>query len=115
MSRAFIIMLDSFGVGATRDAKKYGDEGADTLRHVAEYCAQGKADKINVRSGPLQIPNLLRLGLNGVANISQGKFIPGFDTHVAIESAYGCAAEISLGKDTQSGHWEMAGVPVLFE
>lgn len=115
MSRAFIIMLDSFGLGATPDADKYGDAGSDTLRHIAEYCEQGKADKEGVRSGPLKLPNLTRLGINGAAMISQGKSIPGLDEHAVIQAAYGCAAEKSLGKDTQSGHWEMAGVPVLFD
>lgn len=115
MPRAFIIMLDSFGLGAAADAKQYGDEGADTLRHIAEYCRDGKADKDGVRKGPLKLPNLTRLGLNGAAMISTGKPIPGLDPNVKIESAYGCAAEMSLGKDTQSGHWEMAGVPVLFD
>mgnify|MGYP000193280686 CR=1 FL=1 len=115
MARAFIIMLDSFGVGALPDAAKYGDAGADTLRHIAQYCLDGKADKAGVRQGPLHVPNLIRLGLNGVATISQGAPIPGFATDVKIEGAYGCAAELSLGKDTQSGHWEMAGVPVMFD
>src|SRR3990167_9202624 len=115
MARAFIIMLDSFGLGAAGDAKKYGDEGADTLRHIAEACAAGKADKAGVRSGPLTLPNLTRLGINGAAIASTGKSIPGLDENTKIDAAYGCAAEISLGKDTQSGHWEMAGVPVLFE
>lgn len=115
MSRAFVIMLDSFGLGATADADKYGDEGADTLRHIAELCAAGKADKAGVRKGPLHLPNLTRLGLNGAAMISKGESIPGLDANATITGAYGCAEEISLGKDTQSGHWEMAGVPVLFE
>jgi phosphopentomutase len=115
MPRAFIIMLDSFGLGATADADKFGDGGADTLGHIAEYCAQGKADKPGVRAGALSLPNLTRLGLNGAAIASTGKSIPGLDPNQSIEAAYGCAAELSLGKDTQSGHWEMAGVPVLFE
>lgn len=115
MARAFIIMLDSFGLGATADAAKYGDEGASTLHHLAEYCAEGKADIEGVRKGPLKLPNLTRLGLNGAAEISQGKPVVGLDPNVPIQAAYGCAAELSLGKDTQSGHWEMAGVPVLFE
>lgn len=115
MARAFIIMLDSFGLGATADAEKYGDKGADTLRHIAEYCYQGKADVAGVRSGALHLPNLTRFGLNAAAKISQGDFVPGLDPSVQIEGAYGCAAEKSLGKDTQSGHWEMAGVPVLFD
>lgn len=115
MTRAFIIMLDSFGLGATTDADKYGDAGADTLRHIAEQCQQGHADKPGVRSGPLHLPQLTRLGLNGAAMISQGKSVPGLDEHAPIQAAYGCAAELSHGKDTQSGHWELAGVPVLFD
>lgn len=100
--RVFIIMLDSFGIGATTDAAKYGDAGAHTLLHVAE-------------SVPVTLPNLSRLGLNAAALISQGKPIPGLETPRSIEAMYGCAEELSLGKDTQSGHWEMAGVPVLFD
>ena len=115
MTRAFIIMLDSFGLGATPDASKYGDVGANTLRHIAEYCQQGKADAEGVRKGPLCLPNLTRLGLNGAAKISCGQFVPGLDESAPIQAAYGCAQEMSFGKDTQSGHWEMAGVPVLFD
>lgn len=115
MSRAFIIMLDSFGLGATADAANYGDDGADTLRHIAERCAEGRADKAGLRSGPLHLPNLTRLGLNAAAGISQGKSIPGLDNKAPIKAIYGCAAEYSHGKDTQSGHWEMAGVPVTFD
>lgn len=115
MSRAFIILLDSFGIGATEDAAKYGDIGADTLRHIAEYCAAGKADKENVRQGLLHLPNLTRLGLNQAAVISGGKSVPGLLNDNIIEGAYGCAAEESFGKDTPSGHWEIAGVPALFD
>jgi len=115
MARAFILLFDSFGVGATDDAADYGDVGADTLRHIAEYCATGKADKAGVRQGPLHVPNFTRLGLNGAAEASQGKPVPGLATDVKIEAAYGCAAECSTGKDTPSGHWEIAGVPVMFE
>src|SRR3990167_2348142 len=116
MPRSFIIMLDSFGLGALPDAEKYGDVGTNTLRHIAEYCQQGKADQTNVRSGPLFLPNFTRLGLNAAAlAASPGSAIPGLDDKVAIQAAYGCAKELSLGKDTQSGHWEMAGVPILFE
>lgn len=115
MSRALILMLDSFGLGATADADKYGDAGANTLYHIAKACADGKADKAGVRQGPLKIPNLIRLGLNGALQTSSGLSIPGVKTDVTIEGAYGCAAELSHGKDTQSGHWEMAGVPVLYD
>lgn len=114
MARAFIIMLDSFGIGATPDADQYSDQGADTLRHLAVACAQGQGDKAGLRSGPLRIPHLLKLGLNYAARLSQGSFIDALPEEEAIIGAYGCAAEQSYGKDTQSGHWEMAGVPVLF-
>jgi phosphopentomutase len=107
MARAFIIMLDSFGLGAASDANKYGDVGADTLRHIAAYCAEHRS--------PLHIPNLTRLGINGAAKVSTGEFVPSLDANAEMTGAYGAAAEISLGKDTQSGHWEMAGVPVLFD
>lgn len=115
MPRAFIILLDSFGIGASKDAAKYGDAGADTLRHIAEYCAAGKADKPGVRQGPLNLPNLTRLGLNAAAEISAGNPVPGLATNVPIQGAYGCAEELSFGKDTPSGHWEIAGVPALFD
>jgi phosphopentomutase len=115
MARAFIILLDSFGIGASVDAVDYGDEGADTLRHIAEYCAAGKANRENVRQGALRLPNLTRLGLNGAAIVSKGSPVPGLDTTCAIEGAYGCAIEQSHGKDTPSGHWEIAGVPVTFD
>lgn len=115
MSRAFIILMDSFGIGATADAGKYGDADADTLRHIAEWCAEGKADQVGVRHGPLNLPNLTRLGLNGAAIISGGKPVPGLATNIQIQGAYGCAAEKSYGKDTPSGHWEIAGVPALFD
>lgn len=115
MARAFIILLDSFGIGATDDAGKYGDAGADTFRHIAEYCVAGKADKNNVRSGPLALSNLVRLGLNEAAVVSKGKPVPGLVSPASIEGAYGCASEKSFGKDTPSGHWEIAGVPALFD
>jgi phosphopentomutase len=112
--RAIILVLDSFGIGATADAAQFGDAGADTLGHIAEACAAGRADKSGVRSGPLRVPNLARWGLGRAAEISTGAVPPGLET-VHIEGAYGCAAEESKGKDTPSGHWEMAGCPVPFD
>lgn len=114
MPRAFIILLDSFGLGSTEDAPP-SDRGADTLRHIADACVSGKADQTGVRQGHLVLPNLTRLGLNGAALASQGRAIAGLDQAVRIEAAYGCAKEKSLGKDTPSGHWELAGVPVFFD
>jgi phosphopentomutase len=113
MKRTFILMLDSFGVGAASDAEKFGDVGADTFGHIAQACAEGKADI--GRQGPLKLPNLARFGLGHAGFESTGKFAAGFDDNVELIGAYGHADELSSGKDTPSGHWEMAGVPVLYE
>ena len=112
--RAIILVLDSFGIGATADAADFGDAGADTLGHIAQACAGGKADKAGVRSGRLRVPNLARWGLGRAAEISTGAIPPGLEAD-RIDGAYGCAAETSKGKDTPSGHWEMAGCPVPFD
>lgn len=113
MKRVFIMVLDSFGIGATPDADRFGDAGANTLGHIATACAQGKADK--GRKGKLFLPNLSRLGLAKAAKGSSGTFPIGLDEDAEIIGAYGFASELSSGKDTPSGHWEIAGVPVLFE
>lgn len=115
MKRVFILLLDSFGIGASQDAIQYGDAGGDTLGHIAEYCAANKANKEGVRQGPLQIPNLMRLGLGRAALASTGRALAGVTTPDTITGAYGYAVEQSRGKDTPSGHWEMGGVPVLFD
>lgn len=108
MKRAIILVLDSFGIGATADADTFGDAGADTLGHIAQERAQSEA-------GPLRLPNLAKLGLFHASRESTGDFPAGADTSVAVIGAYGHAAELSSGKDTPSGHWEIAGVPVLFD
>ena len=114
MKRSIILVLDSFGIGASADADKFGDVGSDTLGHIAEQCAKGLADNEN-RKGPLSLPNLTKLGLAMAAKESTGSIPQGMDESAEIIGAYGHAAEISSGKDTPSGHWEIAGVPVLFE
>ncbi|WP_375749196.1 phosphopentomutase [Vibrio sp. HN007] len=113
MKRATILVLDSFGIGATDDAKLFGDTGANTLGHIAEFCAQGKADDAE-REGSLKLPYLESLGLGMAAKESTGELPKGFEELVSTIGAYGHAAELSSGKDTPSGHWEIAGVPVLF-
>jgi len=108
MGRAIILVLDSFGIGATDDADRFGDVGANTMGSIARVRAESQ-------QGPLQMPNLARLGLFHAGKESSGEFAAGVDTHVDIVGAYGYAAELSSGKDTPSGHWEIAGVPVLFD
>ncbi|MCA5929744.1 phosphopentomutase [Pectobacterium versatile] len=113
MKRAYIMVLDSFGIGSSADAERFGDVGSDTLGHIAQACAAGTADK--GRSGKLHLPNLSRLGLGKAAEASTGTFPAGLDENADIIGAYAYASEISSGKDTPSGHWEIAGVPVLFD
>src|SRR5579884_2711421 len=113
MPRAFILVLDSVGIGGAPDAARYGDEGADTVGHIAEACARGHANES--RHGPLRLPNLARLGLGEACALATGRIPPGLDGVTEIAGRFGCAAEVSKGKDTPSGHWELAGVPVLFE
>ena len=107
MGRAIILVLDSFGIGATADAGRFGDVGSDTFGHIArERQASGK---------PLSLPHLARLGLYHAGRDSTGEFAAGAITDTEIVGAYGYAEELSSGKDTPSGHWEIAGVPVLFD
>ncbi|HEY0522658.1 MAG TPA: phosphopentomutase [Stellaceae bacterium] len=111
MPRAFILVMDSFGVGAADDAPTYGDTGADTFGHIAAACAAGRV----AGRGALRLPNLMRLGLGAAAEASTGHAPAGLVAPARITGAWGFAAERSRGKDTPSGHWEMAGVPVTFD
>jgi phosphopentomutase len=109
--RAVLLVIDSLGIGSLPDADAYGDDGADTFGHIAEACAEGRADVD--RRGPLAIPHLERLGLVRASAAARGSLAPGFDGVLEPVAAWGIAAEQSRGKDTISGHWEMAGQPVL--
>ena len=115
MKRAIILVMDSFGLGETADAAAYGDVGANTLGNIAKACANGKANS-TTRYGQLKLPNLIRLGLGKAAEISTGSVPVGLEyAENFIIGSYGCAAEISKGKDTPSGHWEIAGLPVEYD
>ncbi len=92
MPKAMLIVMDSVGIGALPDAHLYGDEGSNTLVHTA------KAVK------GLNLPNLARLGLGKITNI------PGVPADVTALGGYGRMAELSKGKDTTTGHWELAGI-----
>jgi phosphopentomutase len=105
--RAIILVLDSLGVGATDDAPSFGDEGSDTLGHLAAAYADSHK--------PLNLPNLDALGLFNAHQESTGQRANVAPSERPPIGAWGHAAERSTGKDTPSGHWEMAGVPVLFE
>lgn len=107
MTRALVIVLDSVGIGASADADLYGDAGADTLGHVAEWFAGN--------GQPFALPNLDRLGLGAAALASTGRLPPGLTANGTSGGRWGYAVETSKGKDTPSGHWEIAGVPVTFD
>jgi len=111
MSRAFLIVMDSVGCGGAPDAKAFGDAGSNTLAHIAQDCAEGLAEV--GRSGPLRMPNLDRLGLGAAIRLASGAATPGLAT--VPEGLWGAATEVSRGKDTPSGHWELAGVPVPWD
>ncbi len=109
MGRAIILMMDSFGIGASADADRFGDVGSNTLGSIARFrTSSGDA-------GALNLPNLTRLGLMHAAEESSGEYPAGASKDIEVIGAYGYAKEISTGKDTPSGHWEIAGVPVLFD
>ncbi|CAM3004028.1 phosphopentomutase [Legionella worsleiensis] len=113
--RVCILLMDSFGIGASLDASRYGDEGANTFVHIYEACERGACDIEGLRQGPLKCPNLAKLGLFHAAVASSGLKFVDLATMPEPEGYYGYAVEQSLGKDTPSGHWELAGVPVSFE
>lgn len=101
--RVCILLMDSLGIGASLDAHRYGDEGANTFVHIEE------------QEGPLHLPNLKKRGFYHAALASSGLNFIDLATLPEPEGYYGYAVEQSLGKDTPSGHWELAGVPVTFE
>ncbi len=90
MKRVFLIVLDSFGVGEMPDAADFGDKGANTLRSC-------------FGTGKLNVPNLRRLGLFNIDGVEVGERVS------APEGAFLRIAEKSKGKDTTTGHWEIAG------
>lgn len=115
MARAFVFVLDSFGIGGAADAERYGDTGANTFGHIAEACASGMADRDGLRSGPLLVPNMASLGLRRAGETATGFSFDDSGSKPLASSFQGAAQEISSGKDTPSGHWEIAGLPARFD
>lgn len=115
--RAIVLVLDSLGIGAAPDAARFGDTGANTFGHIAEQCALGACDMNGQdgRHGALRVPQLERLGLALASELATGTLPAGMSAQPVLTGAYGAAREVSSGKDTPSGHWELAGVPVRFD
>ncbi|MEQ5869814.1 phosphopentomutase [Sagittula sp. NFXS13] len=117
MSRAFLVVMDSVGIGGAPDADSYfndtrPDTGADTLGHIVDACAAGQAE--DGRSGPLHLPNLAKLGLFHAADLASGAHRSAMIAD-PVNARWGAATEQSKGKDTPSGHWELAGLPVPWD
>ncbi|MCR1878413.1 phosphopentomutase [Limosilactobacillus reuteri] len=96
--RVFVIVMDSVGTGAAHDAAKFDDVGSDTLGHVGEYY-----------KGALKLPNLGKLGISNLRDTP----IEGVPVADPAIGDYGKMEEISAGKDSMDGHWEMMGLPVM--
>jgi phosphopentomutase len=116
MPRAFLVVLDSAGAGGAPDAGEFfngdlPDTGSNTLGHIAEACAEGRAEE--GRSGKLVMPHLGKLGLGAAVRLASGTGMPGLPDEGS--GLWGAATEVSRGKDTPSGHWELAGVPVPWD
>ncbi len=107
MPRAIILVIDGFGIGHAPDAEAFGDVSANTFANMATAFAQQKQRHIS-------LPNLSKLGLVKACQQASDRALP-VKGDVPTIGAYGYAAQISSGKGTPSGHWEMAGVPVLFD
>ena len=111
MSRVFLIVMDSVGCGGAPDADAFGDAGSNTLAHIALACAEGRAEQ--GRSGALKMPVLDRLGLSAAVALASGAAMPGLCA--VPQGRWGVATEVSRGKDTPSGHWELAGQVVPWD
>jgi phosphopentomutase len=101
MSRAFLVVLDSAGIGGAPDADQFfngalPDTGANTLGHIYQACAPA-------------LPHMESLGLKQAITLASGLALP---NTAKLGGRFAAATEASLGKDTPSGHWELAGVPV---
>ena len=106
MTRAVLIVLDSVGIGGAEDAAAFGDAGADTFGHIAMACADGAADREDLRSGPLSLPNLDRLGLGYAARLSTGRALPTLGHDGAPAARYaadaGASWEVQFGQRVAS-------------
>ena len=92
--RICLIILDSLGIGELPDASAYDDSGANTLKHLED------------RLGALKIPNLIKLGIGAAGKLEKTK------SPAELSAFFGRMREVSKGKDTTTGHWEMMGLPL---
>ena len=110
IGKGILIVLDSVGIGSAPDAKNFGDQGADTLGNIRKACVKGEAN-LN-RFGELQIPNLAKLGIFASHALANNNYSENKNFLCSKEASFACATEVSSGKDTPTGHWELAGNPL---
>ena len=116
MARAFLGVIYSVGSGGAPYAEQYfnvdvPDTGSNTVGHIAQACANGQAE--DGRSGPLHLPNMVSLGLGEALRLASDDTIQGLEG--SVQGRWAVAQEASKGKDTPSGHWELAGCPVPWD
>lgn len=113
-ARVIILVMDSVGIGAAHDAARYDDAGADTLGHIVEEAAAGRADQRGLRQGLLALPNLAGLGLAACVQACRGApLASNLGAEVGPSASYGYAAPASAPKGSTGGHWEIAGLPTI--
>ena len=109
MARAFLVVMDSVGIGGAPDAGRYfnkdlPDLGANTVAHIAQACAEGRAEE--GRSGPLRLPTLDALGLGAAVRLASNQPAPGLDAKPT--GLWGAAAEVSYLRGVAAAVWGLA-------
>ena len=108
--KGILIVLDAVGIGGATDANDFADMGADTLGNIKKECIKGRANFS--RFGLLNIPNLASLGFYASHAVAQDYYSENQNFFCSKNASFACASEISKGKDTPTGHWELAGLPL---
>jgi len=110
--KGILIVLDAVGIGGATDANDFADMGADTLGNIKKECIKGRANFS--RFGQLNIPNLASLGIYASHAVAQDYYSENQNFFCSKNASFACASEISKGKDTPTGHWELAGLPLMW-
>ena len=110
IGKGILIVLDAVGIGGAPDAKIFDDQGADTLGNILKACVKGEANL--KRFGELRIPHLAKLGIFASHALANNNYFENKNFFCSKEASFACATEVSKGKDTPTGHWELAGNPL---
>ena len=113
IGKGILIVLDAVGIGGAPDAKKFDDQGADTLGNIRKACRKGEANL--KRFGKLKIPHLAKLGIFASHALANNHYLENNNFFCSKEASFACATEVSKGKDTPTGHWELAGTPLQWD